>query len=323
MITLASSGKSAHADAQRYPAGAPREGIFAALWIPTRDDGTLMRSALAVHLRWLAERGVHGVLALGSTGEFARMSLRQREEVLEAVVELAAPMPVIANVSSIRLNEVVSLGRTAARLGAVGVALMPPTFFPLPQRDILEFFLRAAEQIDLPVYLYNYPEVTGNRIGVDIIAEFADQASMAGIKQSGGELNYHDELIQLGREKNFSVFTAADPMLATYLDKGAAGCLGGLANFVPEYMLEVFHACRAGRSTDVAVTSSRLARLGEILGALCLPMNARSGMEARGFDPGDLKTVVSPETLALYAGVVDELEREFTGWGLPRYSTTP
>lgn len=301
---------------------APREGIFAALWIPTQEDGSLMRSALATHLHWLKKRGLHGVLALGSTGEFARMNLRQREEVLEAVIELAAPMPVIANISSIRLDEVISLGLSARRLGAVGVALMPPTFFPLPQQDILEFFLRAADQIDLPFYLYNYPEVTGNRIGLEVIEDFADRARMAGIKQSGGELNYHDALIQLGRKKDFSVFTAADPFLATYLDKGASGCLGGLANFVPEYMLEVFHACRTGQSAKAATTSAHLARLGDILDPLCLPMNVRSGMEARGFDPGALKTVVSPKTLMVYNGVLEKLRQEFTEWELPHFSMT-
>lgn len=296
---------------------APREGIFAALWIPTDEDGRLMRAELTRHLNWMIGKGLHGVLALGSTGEFARMNLPQRQEVLETVTELSAPRPVIANISSIRLEDVITLGRFAARSGAVGVALMPPVFFPLPQKDILEFFLRAAEAIDLPFYLYNYPEVTGNRIGLEIIAEFADRAQMAGIKQSGGELTYHDDLIRLGREKDFSVFTAADPFLATYLDKGAAGCLGGLANLVPEYMLEVYDACREGHSGSVAETSRRLERVGEILSPLALPMNVRSGVEARGFNPGALKTVVSRDTLAVYGGVVKELQDAFAEWELP------
>lgn len=319
MSTLCIDKKNSFTTRPSYTSRAPREGIFAALWIPMSENGSLMRPLLSLHLNWLKTTGLHGVLALGSTGEFARLNLQQREEVLSAVIEMAAPLPVIANISSIRFQEVVSLGRAAKRMGAVGVALMPPSFFPLPQKDILEFLLRAADEIDLPFYLYNYPEVTGNRIGLEIISEFSERAQMAGIKQSGSELSYHDELIQLGRKKDFSVFTAADPLLATYLDKGADGCLGGLPNFVPEYMLKVFAACREGHSESVTIISCRLKRIGELLSSLCLPMNVRSGMEARGFNPGALKTIVSSDTLKIYARVRESLHQAFAEWELPPF----
>ncbi len=297
----------------------PRSGILAALWIPTDEHGELKTGALAAHLEWLRARGLHGVLALGSTGEFARMNLGEREQVLAEVIELAAPLPVVANISSIRLDEVVSLGRSAQKLGAVGVALMPPPFFPVTQEDMLEFFLRAAEAVDLPFYLYNYPEVTGNRIGLETISAFADRANMVGIKQSGGELSYHDDLIALGRQKDFGVFTAADPRLAEFLGKGAVGCLGGLANIVPEYMVEVFAACRQGHPEKAALASERLKRFGEILGPLPLPLNVRSGLEARGFDPGAFKTVVSAQTLEVYEQVVQNSRAAFVEWGLPLF----
>lgn len=301
-------------------ARAPRSGIHAALWIPVDESGNLKREALAAHLSWVREKGVHGVLALGSTGEFARMSLRQKEEVLAAVVELSGPLPVIANLSSINLAEVVTLGRAAQRLGVLGAAIMPPPFFPVPQDDILDFFLRAAEAVDLPFYLYNYPEVTGNRIGLEVISAFADRALMFGIKQSGGELSYHDDLIKLGLEKNFSVFTAADPQLATYLDKGAAGCLGGVANFLPEYMVQVFNACRAGSSFSVKEVSLRLSKVGEVLSPLCLPHNVRAAVEARGFDPGAFKTVVSPATMAIYHQAVKRFRELYAEWDLPLFA---
>ncbi|HRJ71555.1 MAG TPA: dihydrodipicolinate synthase family protein [Terrimicrobiaceae bacterium] len=300
---------------------APRSGIHVALWIPTDAGGKLQRDLLTAHVEWLRAKGLHGILALGSTGEFARMNYDQRETILAAVIEAAAPLPVIANISSIRLQEVIALGQSAERLGAVGVAIMPPPFFPLAQDDILEFFLRAAEKISLPVYLYNYPEVTGNRIGLEVISAFSDQCHMAGIKQSGNELDYHHDLIQLGREKDFSVFTAADPLLGKYLDLGADGCLGGMANFAPEYMLEIYDASRAGRTADASVSASRLAAIGSTTGALCLPLNVRSAFEARGFDPGAFKTIVSPRTMAIYRSTVDQLRSRFAEWELPPFGT--
>lgn len=295
---------------------APRSGILAALWIPTDEAGEPRTDLLARHVAWLERKGVHGILALGSTGEFARMELGARANLLREIMALRSELPVIVNVSSIRLDDVISLGRTARGLGAAGVALMPPPFFPLDQEDILEFFLRASEAFDLPVYLYNYPEVTGNRIGPDVVRDFATRARMVGIKQSGGELDYHDELIALGREHDFSVFTAADPRLGEFLEKGAAGCLGGLANFLPEYMVTVFDACRRGRGDEVAEISRRLLKVGEILAPLNLPYNARAGIEARGFDPGAVKTVVSARTMEACGLARDRLVEKFVEWGL-------
>lgn len=298
------------------PQSAPRSGIHAAWWIPVDNEGNLRRDLAVRHLDWLKEVGLHGLLALGSTGEFPRMSLPQRSGILEETIELAAPLPVIANVSAIRLDEVVNLGRAAKRMGAVGVAIMPPMFYPLTQEDILEFFLRASEKINLPVYLYNYPEVTGNRIGLDVVSNFAEQAWMVGIKQSGNELAYHADLIKLGKEKNFSVFTAADPLLAKYLDLGASGCLGGMPNFVPEYMLSVYAACRAGDSSKAGELSSRLEEAGKRLSALGLPLNVRSAVEARGFEPGAWKHVISKNTHETYRKLVDEMRRLYAEWNL-------
>ena len=78
---------------------------------------------------------------------------------------------------------------------------------------MLEFFLRAAEAVDLPFCLYNFPELTGNRIGLETIAAFAERAPMAAIKQSGAEFAYHRPLIRLGHEKGFTVFSGADARL--------------------------------------------------------------------------------------------------------------
>lgn len=294
-----------------------RSGVLAALWVPTEADGKLKREALARHLGWLKKTGIHGVLALGSTGEFARMSLREREEALAMIIELAAPLPVIANLSSIRLDEVIELGRTAISLGAVGASLMPPSFYPVSQADMLEFFLRAADGVDLPFYLYNFPELTGNRINIDTVASFADRANMAGIKQSGGEFQYHHELVALGREKCFSVFSGADTRLPEVFAIGAAGAIGGLVNIVPEFMVAIYQICREGQPGDPSVAAERMREVGRIVDQMKFPLNVACGVEARGFDPGAPKTVLSADSAQTYRKIVADFRAKFAEWKLP------
>ncbi len=295
---------------------APRAGVLAALWVPTDAEGKLKREALARHLGWLKTTGIHGVLALGSTGEFARMSLFEREHALAAIVELAAPLPVVANLSSIRLDEVIALGRTAIGLGAVGAAIMPPSFYPVSQSDLREFFFRAAESIALPFYLYNFPELTGNRIDIETVSAFADRAEMAGIKQSGGEFQYHHELIALGRQKNFSVFSGADTRLPEVFGFGATGAIGGLVNIVPELMVEIYRACREGGMGDAEMAAVRMREVGRIVDQMMFPLNVACGVEARGFDPGAPKTVLAADSAALYRKIVTDFQTQFRVWGL-------
>jgi 4-hydroxy-tetrahydrodipicolinate synthase len=291
-------------------------GIYSAQWIPVDASGQLDRTSLAAHLAFERRHGINGVLALGSTGEFPHFSLAERQQVLATVAELAAPLPVIANISDIRPRAVVELGRFAKSLGVPAVALMPPPFFPLSQADLLAFFLHVAEAVQLPVMLYNFPELTGKRIDLATVAAFADRAPMCAIKQSGGEFEYHRELIALGREKNFVVMSGADTRLPEVFQLGAAGCIGGLVNLVPDLMVAIERIGRGGQPGEIAGPAARMVELGRVIDQLEFPLNVAAGLEARGLQPGAPKAIVSEESRRLYAKIVAELGACFARWGL-------
>jgi 4-hydroxy-tetrahydrodipicolinate synthase len=194
---------------------------------------------------------------------------------------------------------------------------MPPSFYPVSQADQLAFFLHVSGSCELPVMLYNFPELTCNRIGLETISAFADRAPMAGIKQSGGEFSYHRELIALGREKGFNVFSGADTRLNEVFALGATGCIGGLVNFVPEYMVSIFRACRKGSSEDITLAVARMKEVGAFIDKLSFPWNVSAGVVARGFEAGAPRSVVSAHSAALHATIVADLHQRFEAWGLP------
>jgi 4-hydroxy-tetrahydrodipicolinate synthase len=291
-------------------------GIYSAQWLPTDSGGALDRAALATHLAFEKSAGVAGFLGLGSTGEFPHFSPDERKVALAAVAECAAPLPVIANITDLRPKVAIELGRFAKSLGLPAVGLMPPPFFPLSQADILAFFLHVAEAVDLPVMLYNFPELTGKRIDLATIAAFADRAPMCAIKQSGGEFAYHRDLIALGREKNFAVMSGADTRLSEVFAMGAAGCTGGLVNIVPELMVDIYRCVTAGRPDDAAVSAARMVELGRVIDQLAFPPNVGAGLAARGFSPGASKSILSSESRALAAKIEAELRALFRQWDL-------
>jgi len=314
-------------------------GIYSAQWIPTDAKGRVDRAALAAHIAFERRAGINGVLVLGSTGEFPHFSPDERKQLLATVAELAGPLPVIANVSDLRPRVAVELGRFAKAQGAAAISLMPPMFFPVSPADMLAYFLHVAEHVDLPVMLYNFPELTGKRIDLPTVAAFASRARMCAIKQSGGEFAYHPELIALGREQGFAVMSGADTRLPEVFRLGGAGCIGGLVNLVPEWMvlldrvyrqkdvggvpsprdIAVARGTPRGEGTPpttqpcvASVTATAMVELGRIIDQLTFPLNVAAGLEARGFRPGAPKTIVSPESRRLYEKVRVELVALFS-----------
>ncbi|MBL9186705.1 MAG: dihydrodipicolinate synthase family protein [Opitutaceae bacterium] len=292
------------------------QGIFSAQWIPTDGDGIVDRAALAAHLAFERQAGVAGVLALGSTGEFPFFSVEERTDVLALVAKLAGQLTLYANVSDVRPRAAIEVGRRAKALGYTAIALMPPMFFPVSQADVLAYFLHVADAVGLPVMLYNFPELTGKRIDLPTVAAFADRAPMIAIKQSGGEFAYHRDLIALGREKGFAVMSGSDTRLPEVFSLGAAGAIGGLVNIVPELMVEIHRCCTAGRPGDAALAAERMAEVGRVIDRLAFPPNVGAGLAARGFSPGAPKSILSPASRALAAGIEADLGALFDAWGL-------
>jgi 4-hydroxy-tetrahydrodipicolinate synthase len=134
---------------------------------------------------------------------------------------------------------------------------------------------------------------------------------MCAIKQSGGEFEYHRGLIALGREKNFAVMSGADTRLPEVFALGAAGCIGGLVNIVPELMVGLERICRQKQPGDPARPAATMVEVGRIIDQLTFPLNVAAGLEARGLVPGAPKAIVSDESRRLYTKIVGELAALF------------
>jgi 4-hydroxy-tetrahydrodipicolinate synthase len=294
----------------------PRAGIIAALWTPTDASGALMTTAMRAQIEWIRSAGVHALMPLGSTGEFVFLTPEQRLEVLQCVAECAGGLPLVANVSDLVPRVVAGLCNQARDLGYLAISILPPWYFPVSPADQLEFFLRAAEAAKLPVFLYNFPDFTTNRISLETIAAFAARAPLAGVKQSGAEWTYHAELVRLGRELNFSVVTGGDTRLVEAMKLGVTGCVGGTANFCPELLVAIYESVRAGDIAAAKKSQEQLVELVRIMDEVRFPLSVAVAMKARGRPPGVSKQVVSKETLMQMEALVPRLQERYREFGL-------
>jgi 4-hydroxy-tetrahydrodipicolinate synthase len=292
------------------------EGIFCALWTPTDRNGRLITTELKSNLEFLRSKGIQGLLALGSTGEFLHLDMPTRKAILDQAV--ASGLPVLANISDIRPKIVAELGQSAKWAGAAAVSILPPYFYPMAQEDLVEFFVRAGEAAQLPVFLYNFPERTGNRIELETVAAVADRIDLAGVKQSGAEFHYHKDLVQLGREKNFVVMTGTDTRLPEAMQMGVTGCVSGLSNAVADLLVAIFGAVKAGDPERAGTEIDQMRKLGTLVEQLEFPLNVAAIMQARGLTPGHPKTIVSVATQRRYQKLVEDFRRLFQEWKIGR-----
>jgi dihydrodipicolinate synthase/N-acetylneuraminate lyase len=271
-------------------------GVFCAFWTATDEAGEILWPELKRHLDFPIGAGVDGIMALGSTGEFPLLSLEQRKEILEYVLEAcrSAGLPVIANVSDVSHRNAIHLAKHAGKQGASAASVLPPWFFPMEQRDLAEFFIAIGRESDLPLALYNFPEVTGKKIELETIRQVAAKVKVAAVKQSGAEFSYHAELLRLGSELGFAVMSGSDTRLEEILSMGCTGTVSGLANAFPRELSAIYRNFQKGDRSSME--SALMKKVGQRIEALPFPLNVKAAIEARGLASGALKNPISRPT---------------------------
>ena len=172
-------------------------GVLVALVTPMKANSEVDFHTLARHVAAMIAAGVHGLIPLGSTGEFYALSPQERHDVLQATLEAAAGrVPVVAGANAGSTREVVDFSREAEQLGCDGVMLAPP-YYSLPQPDELHAHFRAVnDAIGIPIMLYNYPGRTGVDMTPEFIERLAELQNIRYVKESTGEIGRISTLLR-------------------------------------------------------------------------------------------------------------------------------
>jgi 4-hydroxy-tetrahydrodipicolinate synthase len=225
------------------------EGVVPAILTPFRQ-GAVDLGLLDEHLRWLTDRGIRCVNAMGTTGEGPSLSLVERRAIVERVA--SGPTDFIAGTGCTNLPETIELSRFALAAGALAVLVVPPTFYGA--QDLLGWYdgLFDALPDDERVLLYHIPRFS-HSIPDDVIRELAARHGpmLAGIKDSSGDLEH-----SLAWLRAFPSLTVAAGDDSTALQFGAGGgraVITATANVVPEEVLAALGGDAAAQAYVAAV----------------------------------------------------------------------
>lgn len=233
-------------------------GIFAASITPLKDDYSPELDAIPDYLDFLAGRGCHGALMLGTTGEGPSFSFQQRNAIMNAAKEVKGEHPdfiLLAGTSTPSLEETINLTKAAYESGMDGTVVLPPYYFPnAGDAGLFDWFNHVINN-SVPeggkFYVYHIPGVSGVGFSMNLLERLADShpGKFSGLKDSSGDLDYARKL---GEKfgSDLEVFTGNDRLLTYALDQQASGCITALANLISPDLRKLWNEYETGHANQ-------------------------------------------------------------------------
>ena len=199
----------------------------------------------------LIDGGVHGLFVLGTTGEAPSLSHRLQHEMVSKSVEFAAGrVPVLVGITDTSFVESVRLAEHSATVGAQGLVLSTPYYFPAGQTELKYYVDQLVPELPLPVMLYNIPSLTKVWFEIQTIQDLTCHRSIVGLKDSSGDLEYFQQAVGLKKLRpDWSIMIGPEAMLARSLKLGGDGGVAGGANLYPNLFVRLYESVTSG---DVA-----------------------------------------------------------------------
>ena len=213
-------------------------GTYTVTITPFDERGDLDLRALERFIDWQIAEGIHGLIPLGSTGEFLSLSREETTAAIETVVRTArGRVPVIVGTGAEDTREVVRKSREAEALGADGVMIIPPFYCTPTEDELYVHYKTVGDAIGIPIMIYNNPAVTNVDLTPDIVARLSTIDACRYIKESTLEITRVRDIIRLCGDR-LTVFGGV--LGFESFVSGAQGWVAVASNVAPKPMARLF-----------------------------------------------------------------------------------
>jgi 4-hydroxy-tetrahydrodipicolinate synthase len=245
----------------------PLAGVYAAVVTPLQTDYTPALDDIPSLLHFLAQRGCHGALLLGTTGEGPSFSPMERKAIFKAGMRVRETHPdfrLFAGTGTPSLDETSQLNKIAFNLGFNGVVVLPPYYFrDASEEGLFGWFsqlIRTSVPKDGLLLGYHFPRVSGVPLPLSLLTRLRDSFpdQFAGLKDSSGDLQYALTVVEEFGDR--LTLVGNDKLLSPTLAAGASGCITAMANLASLALRRIWERHQRGEDTDgiqVQVTRAR------------------------------------------------------------------
>lgn len=211
---------------------------------PLNEDFSLDVEHTIRMIQYLIQGEMNGVFILGTTGETASLSSDVKSDLIRLVCrEVNGQIPVLVGITDCSFVESLDLANIAAESGAAALVAAPPFYMNISQEELIAYYQKLAEEVPLPLFLYNMPSHTKISIELSTVKTLSAHPNIIGIKDSSGDLSYFEGLCRAFRDyQGFRIFVGPEEILLQTLQLGGHGGVTGGANLFPKLYTSLFEA---------------------------------------------------------------------------------
>lgn len=241
-------------------------GIVPPLVTPLSTPDSVDEKGLRRLIRHVVDAGVHGVFVLGTTGEFPSLSQEMKDTVVKVTVdEVAGTVPVYVGIGDPNFRQVIKNAEFVEKAGGDVAVILPPFYFPLGHDELVKYYHKLADDIALPIMLYNNPSLTKVTLSQELIRDVSHNSKIIGLKDSQGDMTYLQSLLQYFKDnKGFRIFVGVETLIAEAILFHADGAIPGGANVAPNLFVELYNAARSKDFKKIDRLQTQIIRLNAI-----------------------------------------------------------
>lgn len=221
----------------------PLKGIIPPIVTPLVSNSELDTAGLKNLINYILDGGVHGIFALGTTGEATNLSYELRKEFLNRVCEYTkGKVPVVAGITDTCFEGSLEIAEAAKNAGVDALVISTPYYLPISQNEFVIYLEELVPQLPLPFMMYNMPSCTKMHMSINTVKR-AKELGAIGIKDSSGNLPYLLSMVEEFKDSpEFAVIAGSEIFLPETIIAGGHGAVAGGANLFPSVFVELYEA---------------------------------------------------------------------------------
>ena len=211
------------------------EGSAVALVLPMFDNGEIDYESFKKQVQRMIDGGVQALLVNGTTGETATITIEEEFVLFDIVMEMAkgTGIKVICGAGSNDTQTALKKARYAKEKGADAILVVTPYYNKTSQRGLIKHYTTIADEVDIPMILYNVPGRTGLNIAVDTVVELAKHKNIQAMKDATDNIAYAMEVMAKTADLDFDMYSGCDDNILPFMAAVGKGVISVTSNVYP------------------------------------------------------------------------------------------